>query len=212
MSCKPLNYWFCLILFESQLYFSKNHFSVPGNHFNSLKKLTCRSWYTVDCNDYLRYWGNFSERNMHCMGFWNVPLLELPRGSVACFRLIFCFSLFFIWNETTQFLLYLSQGIDRELINFLVFEKEMEKWRAYIWQYGTIQLCNYLIGTYMYRVPRRHQHGAVFILIPVLWNYFLKNNSCKRNHIKLRLGKYFNILKFCYRIILDFLAFLVFCY
>lgn len=161
---------------------------------------------------YLRYWENFSERNMHCMGFWNVPLLELPRGSVACFRLIFCFSLFFIWNETTQFLLYLSQGIDREAINFLVFEKEMEKWRAYIWQYGTIELCNYLIGTYMYRVPRRHQHGAVFILIPVLWNYFLKNNSCKRNHIKLRLGKYFNILKFCYRIILDFLAFLVFCY
>lgn len=212
MSCKPLNYWFCLILFESQLYFSKNHFSVPGNHFNSLKKLTCRSWYTVDCSDYLRYWGNFSERNMHCMGFWNVPLLELPRGSVACFRLIFCFSLFFIWNETTQFLLYLSQGIDREAINFLVFEKEMEKWRAYIWQYGTIELCNYLIGTYMYRVPRRHQHGAVFILIPVLWNYFLKNNSCKRNHIKLRLGKYFNILKFCYRIILDFLAFLAFCY
>lgn len=78
---------------------------------------------------------------MHCMGFWNVPLLELPRGSVACFRLIFCFSLFFIWNETTQFLLYLSQGIDRELINFLVFETEMEKWRAYIWQYGAIQLC-----------------------------------------------------------------------
>lgn len=71
---------------------------------------------------------------MHCMRFWNVPLLELPRGSVACFRLIFWFSLFFIWNETTQFLLYLSQGIDRELINFLVFEKEMEKWRAYIWQ------------------------------------------------------------------------------
>ena len=68
----------------------------------------------------------------------------------------------------------------------------------------------YLIGTYMYRVPRRHQHGAVSILIPVLWNYFLKNNSCKRNHVKLRLGKYFNILKFCYRIILDFLAFLVF--
>ena len=67
----------------------------------------------------------------------------------------------------------------------------------------------YLIGTYMYRVPLRHQHGAVSILIPVLWNYFLKNNSCKRNHIKLRLGKYFNILKFCYRIILDFLAFLV---
>ena len=68
----------------------------------------------------------------------------------------------------------------------------------------------YLIGTYMYRVPPRHQHGAVSILIPVLWNYFLKNNSCKRNHVKLRLGKYFNILKFCYRIILDFLAFLVF--
>ena len=65
----------------------------------------------------------------------------------------------------------------------------------------------YLIGTYMYRVPRRHQRGAVSILIPVLWNYFLKNNACKRNHIKLRLGKYFNILKFCYRIILDFLAF-----
>lgn len=134
LSCKPLNYWFCLILFESQLYFSKNHFSVHGNHFNSLKKLTCPVGILLTVMIYLRYWGNSSERNMHCMRFWNVPLLELPRGSVACFRLIFCFCLFFIWNENTQFLLYLSQGIDRELINFLVFEKEIEKWRAYIWQ------------------------------------------------------------------------------
>ena len=134
LSCKPLNYWFCLILFESQLYFSKNHFSVHGNHFNSLKKLTCPVGILLTVMIYLRYWGNSSERNMHCMRFWNVPLLELPRVSVACFRLIFCFSLFFIWNETTQFLLYLSQGIDRERINFLVFEKKIEKWRAYIWQ------------------------------------------------------------------------------
>lgn len=68
----------------------------------------------------------------------------------------------------------------------------------------------YFICTYMYRVPQRHQHGAVSILIPLLWNYFLKNNSCKRNHIKLRLEEYFKILKFCYRSILDFLAFLMF--